>query len=245
MLTVPIDILSRRNGLIFQSLRDATPPNYMRPFYTTKVPWQILMQRIYSEEICLKSIEIAALHNVYFSQFPPIYKLMTENNKTGVELISLVVKYMRRQQPFTRKHATYLHRFADEFLFDWMLLPTYLWKSICEPNDYKNVELLFRSSPHIQSQSERAYLDAIVNLYWRLPTSYLWKFNKSSHPSNIALRLMQSGDNEYFFFTRKKKKNEYEMLEAEKLIKMLESFRNTDTFYQHLYWLIQDKIIKS
>lgn len=244
-LTVPTYIFEIRNGIIFQSLRNFTPPHYVRPFYSKEVPWKILMQQTYNIEKCLKSFEIASTHNVYYSQFPPLYKMITESYNTIEEVIALAINYMRRQQSFTRKQASYLHRFANEFLFDWMLLPRQIWENQSNYDDRKNIDLLFRSSPYAQNQRERAYLDAIVNMYWSLPSTTSWRFKRSSHSANIALRLMKGDDNDFFFFNRRRRIGVYEIMNIDRLIKLLKDFRSSDTFYQYLYRLIQEKIVKT
>lgn len=225
-------------GMIFQSLKgEVYPPHYSRPYYSN---WCGLLNRSYTEPICMKCLKLASEHHIYFSQFPPLYKLV-ESVDAARQLIALALKYMEEMESSGRNAARDLHRFADEFLFDWMLLPVQLWKAACRGSEKnrRNAERLFRYKPHVNSAGERSYLNLIIQEYWSI--SSVWKV-RGKGPEAIALKFLTGTDKDYYFFGKKKKKLTTEYMDTMVLIETLQNFRTSDRFYYNLYQLISEKI---
>ena len=225
-------------GMIFQSLKgDVYPPNYSQPYYSS---WSRLLNRNFTEPINLKCLKLAAEHHVYFSQFPPLYKLI-ESVDAAKQLIALALKYMEEMESSGRNAAHDLHRFADEFLFDWMLLPVQLWKAACRDSEKnrKNAEKLFRYKPHVNSAGERSYLNMIIQKYWSI--SSRWEV-RGKKPEAIALKFIKGTDKDYYFFGKKKTKLTTEYMDTKVLIGILQGFRASDRFYYNLYRLICEKL---
>lgn len=225
-------------GMIFQSLKgDVYPPNYSQPYYSS---WSRLLNRNFTESINMKCLELAAEHHIYFSQFPPLYKLV-ESVDAAKQLIALALEYMEEMENSGRNAAHDLHRFADEFLFDWMLLPVQLWKAACRDSEKKrkNAEKLFRYKPHVNSAGERSYLNMIIQKYWSI--SSRWEV-RGRRPEAIALKFIKGTDKDYYFFGKKKTKLTTEYMDTKVLIGILQGFRASDRFYYNLYQLICKKL---
>ena len=188
----------------------------------------------------MKCLKLAAEHHIYFSQFPPLYKLV-ESVDAAKQLIALALKYMEEMESSGRNAAHDLHRFADEFLFDWMLLPVQLWKAACRDSDKnrKNAEKIFRYKPHVNSASERSYLNMIIQKYWSISSKWEVKGRK---PEAIALKFIKGTDKDYYFFGKKKTKLTTEYMDTKVLIGILQGFRASDRFYYNLYQLICKKL---
>ena len=228
----------RKAGMIFQSLKgDVYPPNYSKPNYSN---WCGLLNRNYTESINMKCLKLAAEHHVYFSQFPPLYKLV-ESIDAAKQLIALALGYMEEMKYSGRDGARDLHRFADEFLFDWMLLPIQLWKEACLGNEKnrKNAEKLFRYKPHVNSAGERSYLNLIIEKYWSI--SPKWEV-RGKRPEVIALKFLKGSDKDYYFFGKKKANLTTEYMDTRVLIRTLQDFRTSNRFYYDLYQLICEKL---
>lgn len=149
-LIVPLNSLQGlQKGIIFQSLKDTAPPNYMFPYYPQDVTWNILVNRMYSKDIIEKAMRVAVEHHVYFSQFYSIHKLFKLYDN-GKELVNIAVDYLRKNNK--NEDFIAMHRMANEFLFEWIALPWLNWKNACKTeSDMKLVERLFRLNPRIIS----------------------------------------------------------------------------------------------
>ena len=243
-LIVPLERLEgRTQGIIFQSLKDATPPNYIYPYYPTNVRWKILAGKKYQNDIIVKAMKIATEHHAYFSQFYPIHRLFLLYDN-GKELVNMVVCYLRDNNK--KEDFLAMHRFANEFAIEWIALAWYNWKNVCKSEQDKQlVEKLFRSNPRIVSSTEKTCLDLILEHYWKLPRPHLWKFQRKKNIErdtieNIVLQSMRGGEKDYSFFVRRSKSG---ILDFPQNINVLNEILLKDNFYKNLQKEISEKII--
>ena len=120
-LFVSQDRLNRKSGMIFQSLKDNTPRHYAVPLY--KERWTTLVDRIYDDDLFFKCYCVAVEHKVPFTQFYPLHKAVT-----NIEWIKKLLGNIVNSTLFDEKDVYVdLHRFANEFCFEWLLLPKNFW----------------------------------------------------------------------------------------------------------------------
>lgn len=239
-LLIPLDNLKGKwQGIIFQSLKDATPPNYVLPYYPREVRWQFLVDKMYSNDIIEKSMRIAVEHHIYFSQFYTIHRLFHLYDN-GKELMSIVVDYLRTNNK--KEDFLAMHRMANEFSFEWIALPWSNWNKACKTDgDRHLVSRLFRSNPRINSPIEKTSLDLILEHYWTLPKPKFWNFQRKKTIENIALQSMRGIDKDYTFFPTRSKSGilSYPTENG----KVLNDIYSSDSFYKNLQKEIFEKII--
>lgn len=235
-LMVPLDKLKGcSQGVIFQSLKDTAPPNYVLPYYSEGMT----LQRPYNKETTKKAIRIAVEHHVYFSQFYPIRRLF-QLYDNGNELVHIIVDYLRTNNK--KEDFLAMHRMANEFSFEWIVLPWLNWKNACRTNsDRQLVEKLFRSNPRIKSPTEKSCLDLILEHYWNLPRPQSWNFRRSKTIENIVLQSIRGRDQDYTFFTKRSKSGI--LLYPTENNNVLNEIYNSNSFYKNLQKEIFEKVI--
>lgn len=144
------------SDIVFQSLKEEQPYNYVRPLYSHNEPWE----RIYSLDVILNCIEVASQHNVYFAMFYPIRKWVQSQK----DLFDIFSKFCKRRN-YNLKNEDYknLHRFAHEFCFEWILLSRDRWMGF---NDkYRHIiKNLFQTTPFIRKEKE--WMERVIELYF-------------------------------------------------------------------------------
>lgn len=238
-MVVPQDSLEKQSkGIIFQSLKEKTPPNYVLPYYSRNAI-RMFFNLVHSCDIYEKAMKIAVEHHVYFSQFYQIHKLFKLYDN-GQELVKIVVDYLRKNNK--KEDFIAMHRMANEFLFEWIALPWLNWKKACETeSDKKLVERLFRSNPRIISPTEKASLDIILENYWALPRPNRWDFRRNNSIENIVLQSIRGRDKDYTFFL--KRANNGTLTPPEENCNVLKKIYENDNFYRNLQKEINEKII--
>lgn len=239
-LEIPLDCLSNQNkGIVFQSLKDSIPPHYVYPYYPSRSNWAYLVNRTTSDEEIIQSLRIAKEHNVYFSQFYPLYTLFNRYDN-GRELVRIGLKYLQHYN--SKDDMLALHRFANEFHFEWMFLPYRYWKNICKGKDeQKLVERLFRLNPRISTPTEKVSLDNILELYWNLPFPQKWNFHRQKKYENIVMQSMRAMPKDYSFFAQRSKSGI--ITYPEKNLAVLTEVYSNNMFYKNLLNSINEKII--
>jgi len=239
-LEIPLDCLNNQGkGIVFQSLKDAIPPNYVYPYYPSQSVWTYLVSRTASDEEIIQSLRIAKEHNVYFSQFYPLYTLFNRYDN-GRELVRIGLKYLQLYNKID--DILSLHRFASEFHFEWMFLPYRYWKNVCKSKDDQNLaERLFRMNPRITAPTEKVSLDNILELYWHLPSPNNWNFQRQKKFENIAMQSMRAMPKDYSFFAQRSKSGIITF--PEKNIEILTEVYSNNMFYKNLLNAINEKII--
>ncbi len=167
-LTIPMDKLDGDKGMIFQSLKACFPRHYVTPFYGNQ-RWDNMANKTYSDNLVLKCCNIAMEHSVPFTQFPPLCNTI----KNIAWLQTLFINIMKDGKFRNKGWLANLHRFANEFCFEWALLPKIFWtKSMNEGLDSPcriNRELVIK---FLQSSNFITNLDDKY-LYGRFLDQYL------------------------------------------------------------------------
>lgn len=154
-LVVPTECLTN-GGLIFQSLNDCTPRHYVTPIYANN-KWILLTNPQYPDSLIYKCYKIAVTHKVPFTQFYPLHRAIT-NLTTLRALYDNVMadKNFSKTEGFAE-----LHRFANEFCFEWILLPQGFWRKA----DKRQVVKLLQHSSFIQNSTDKQLLRRFVEIY--------------------------------------------------------------------------------
>lgn len=168
-LTIPMDKLEGGKGMIFQSLKACFPRHYVTPFYGNQ-RWDIMADKTYSDDLVLKCYKIAVEHGVPFTQFPPLC-----NTIKNIEwLQTLFINIMKDGKFRNKGWFANLHRFANEFCFEWALLPKIFWtKSMNEGLDSPcriNRELVIKflqSSNFITNTDDKFLFGCFLEQYLR------------------------------------------------------------------------------
>ncbi len=185
---IPTDNLAK-GGIIFQSLKDVVPRHYLKPIYPDD---QVERTGRYADmKTLIACLEIACEHKVYFSQFYPL----KANLKKSSDMIDFLANYFQCKNHLELTDYQYLHRFANEFIFDWMLLPHSEWRKKFKKEDKDSrskVNQLFRTGPFVKTDINKAYIEKIIEHYWTLPNSVQWIFRRSDFTSNIFMQCLRN-----------------------------------------------------
>lgn len=195
-LNIPIEGL-QEGELIFQSLKNGIPRHYLKPIYPN-FPWMQLENRIYRTNVLINCFEVACMHKVYFGQFYPLRRLMDEPSG----LIDFLKSYLLYKGKFSKYDICNLHRFAHEFLFEWMFLPQSIWK-----RKFNNEELvricndLFRTSPFLRGYADKVYFERFIEYYWTLNRLPWWShFKRSNSLENRLIQCVRGTGKDFSLF---------------------------------------------
>ncbi|MDR1847581.1 MAG: hypothetical protein LBR17_05640 [Bacteroidales bacterium] len=193
-----LDIIYKiyENGIIFQSLDGVCPRHYLMPIYTKRpdsiqISWKLLTNPVYNDTIRVKCFEIASKHKIYFHQFYPLYRL----GETPEKMMEFLKAVFEKKVTLRQEDYENLHRFAHEYLFDWMLLPVKYWKKNFRDQERNMVKELFCSSPFAKTDEDKYWLKMIVKNYFALPPTNDWVFKKRSQDTvNLFAQCMRNQD---------------------------------------------------
>ena len=179
--------------IVFQSLRDEQPYNYVRPLLPNG-SWSLKINRIYKTEAILNCIEVASEHKVYFAMFYPIRNMVTKQK----DLFTIFEKICERKS-YTLKTDDYqnLHRFAHEFCFEWILLSRNNWKRLYRNERLsKIIEELFRTTPFVRK--EKDYIERVLELYFGELNMEFRRDNNTA--AGVVMQCVRSkrGDKQFF-----------------------------------------------
>lgn len=243
-LTLKDEILSTP-GIVFQSLLgNKKPPRYWAPYFIN------INKTDYSNEdegLMYKCFEIAKEHNVYFRLFQPLYALV--DNKGGMVddlLMDFFLTYAKNKEyQLTQEEYRAFHRFADEFLFDWLFLCRDLWIRKTENKEEKRVvEKLFATNPHIAKKNafERYAYRQIIQSYWS--SSYL-PYNK------WRVRASKNGGTALCYMHRYKRRvdHKYNFTGDKRCVTTIRCFLSSlygeENYIQNVWNLIKEKLLKN
>lgn len=154
-LIIPTECL-KKGGMIFQSLNECCPRHYVTPIYA-ETPWTLLTNGVYSDKIIYKCFKTAVDHKVPFTQFYPLHRAVI-NTKI---LRALYNNFMSDKNLCNTEGYAQLHRFANEFCFEWILLPKSFWRNV---DKQQAIEFL-QHSCFIQKSADRQLLRRLVCIY--------------------------------------------------------------------------------
>ena len=154
-LIIPTECL-KNGGMIFQSLNGCCPRHYVTPIYA-KTHWTLLTNPVYSDNIIYKCFKTAVEHKVPFTQFYPLHRAVM-NTTT---LRALYDNFMSDKNLCNTEGYAQLHRFSNEFSFEWILLPQSFWRNV---NKEQAIKFL-QHSCFIQNSADRQLLRRLVVIY--------------------------------------------------------------------------------
>lgn len=243
-LVIDISPLRKNNkGIIFQSLKGVTPRHYFGPILGNQ------RDSLYGRRKTVQCFDVASEHNVPFVLFPCLKDLFLKKDvpfylaKFWVELME-----SRNWKP-TSRDLTNLHRFAYEFLFDWIMLPKFVWskrtrewiKLLLDEKDdsYRSManrasgEImlnLFRTSPYVH-KDDKMYLEKTIEKYRAFKPGAGWEFHRSRRPENILAQCIRGNGSDYSCFDT----------DYEKRLSNLKSLHEDKALYEGLYRLMTGK----
>ncbi len=154
-LIIPTECLTN-GGLIFQSLNNCTPRHYVTPIYADN-NWILLTNPPYSDPLIYKCYKIAVAHKVPFTQFYPLHRAVT-----SLTTLRALYDNVMADKNFSKTEGfAELHRFANEFCFEWILLPQGFWRKA----DKQQVVKLLQHSSFIQNSTDKQLLRRFVEIY--------------------------------------------------------------------------------
>lgn len=243
ILTLKKEILSTP-GIVFQSLLgNKKPPRYWAPHFFDKQTTNDLKD---DEKLRVKCFEIAKEHNVYFRLFQPLYFLVEDQGgMADTRPMDFFLTYAENKNyQLNEDDYKAFHRFADEFLFDWLFLCRDLWiRRTNDKNKKRVVEKLFLTNPHVarKNASERQAYRQIIQSYWS--ESYLpytkWKVRASKNGGTALCYMHRYNrrDNHSYNFTGDRR--------TVPIIRdFLSRLYGEENYIQNVWSLIQEKLFK-
>lgn len=242
-----IDISPLRNngkGIVFQSLKGVTPRHYFRPIYCP--PKGSLYGR---QKFRVKCFDVAEEHCIPFVLFSSLEEMFTKPD-TPYYLAQFWVELMNsRDWKPTSRDYTNLHRFAYEFLFDWIMLPKVIWsnrvrewmntlleeradtyKSMAKAS-FKEIMLrLFRTSPYVK-KDDKGYLEKVIERYWAFVPNDDWDFRRSEKPENILAQCIRGRQGDHSCFDK----------DYDNRLAKLKIIHESPALYEGLYRLMSKK----
>lgn len=167
--------------IIFQSLKGVKPNFYVAPQYINETSYPLFKNKYYDNKTFLRYYQIACEHNIYFSQFWPLQKL-GENINEVMSFIEYLFK--SHHGKLSQNDCLNLQRFADEFVFDWLLLPYDKWKMLFKRYQ-DNIKVLFKHTALARNTSEKDYLITFLDGYFRIGSTTSWK-----HVRNTVMKCI-------------------------------------------------------
>lgn len=152
--------------IVFQSLKGVTPNYYLAPKYVSRIKPYSYFRNLssFNDKTILGCYQVACEHQIYFSQFAPLQKV-----SKNIDLLMKFIKciFESRDGKLSENDYQNLTRFADEFIFDWLLLPFDKWKKLF--NDYKDcIKTLFMYTALARDIDDKSYLPSLFDRYFRI-----------------------------------------------------------------------------
>ena len=225
-------LIKNETGIVFQSLKGVSPRHYMMPIFGKKESARLSSLRV-------KCFDVASEHEIPFQVFPCLSELFTRNDPFFF-LSRFWADLMRdRHWAPSAKDYKSLQRFASEFLFDWIMIPKWIWKSKMlkdEENDAISMKRpecreimtrLFRMSPYLQKEGKE-YLERILEIYWSVSSFSDWSFSRSSKMENRFLQCIRGDRKDYSCMNQ----------DYEERLKRLQEFHQNSSLYEKTYHLM-------
>lgn len=190
-------LLKHGRGIIFQSLKGASPRHYTKPIYGE----YSLYQKV---EIKVKCFEIAAEHGIPFQTFKCL-KDMFGNSNTREYLTNFLRTFMdARNWKLTHIDYKNLQRFASEFLFDWIMVPRRWWGNLMKGCSNKKecqdvICKLFRTASYL-TPADKQYLEQIISVYWNAKTNEWTHRRNNRNSGNILMQCIRNANGDYSCF---------------------------------------------
>ena len=154
-LIVSTELIQNKKGLIFQSLEGCAPRHYVKAIcgVTGRTNSKELV------ELAYKCYKMAILHNVTFTLFDPLKKVV-ENIEDLRDFYKLAVADKSCSKAEIYKN---LHKLANEFGFEWFLLPHRFWRRASI--DKEQAMKFLQSSNFIRTSIDKQLVGRFLTIY--------------------------------------------------------------------------------
>lgn len=154
-LIVSTELIQNKKGLIFQSLEGCAPRHYVKAIcgVTGRTNSKELV------ELAYKCYKMAILHNVTFTLFDPL-KMVVENIEDLRDFYKLAVADKSCSKAEIYKN---LHKLANEFGFEWFLLPHRFWRRTSI--DKEQAMKFLQSSNFIRTSIDKQLVGRFLTIY--------------------------------------------------------------------------------
>ena len=154
-LIVSTELIQNKKGLIFQSLEGCAPRHYVKAIcgVTGRTNSKELV------ELAYKCYKMAILHNVTFTLFDPL-KMVVENIEDLRDFYKLAVADKSCSKAEIYKN---LHKLANEFGFEWFLLPHRFWRRTSI--DKEQAMKFLQSSNFIRTSIDKQLVGRFLPIY--------------------------------------------------------------------------------
>ena len=154
-LIVSTELIQNKKGLIFQSLEGCAPRHYVKAIcgVTGRTNSKELV------ELAYKCYKMAILHNVTFTLFDPL-KMVVENIEDLRNFYKLAVADKSCSKAEIYKN---LHKLANEFGFEWFLLPHRFWRRTSI--DKEQAMKFLQSSNFIRTSIDKQLVGRFLTIY--------------------------------------------------------------------------------
>ena len=154
-LIVSTELIQNKKGLIFQSLEGCAPRHYVKAIcgVTGRTNSKELV------ELAYKCYKMTILHNVTFTLFDPL-KMVVENIEDLRDFYKLAIADKSCSKAEIYKN---LHKLANEFGFEWFLLPHRFWRRTSI--DKEQAMKFLQSSNFIRTSIDKQLVGRFLTIY--------------------------------------------------------------------------------
>lgn len=224
---------ANENGIVFQSVKgNLRPRHYFKPIYGKKYIPGRRMDNV-------KCFDIASEHGIPYQTFDCLTNIF---NYAGQEFLGNFLKEIidSRGWRLSYNDCSSLHRFADEYGFDWIMLARrslikFVMKSATDPTIGKSsqlarnvINMLFRTNPNIH-KNDKDFAERLLRIYWELPNAIEWDFRRSERIENKFAQCIRSRNTDYSIL---------KILSASKRNEELKEFHRGKRLYEDTYFLL-------
>lgn len=229
-LVVPTECLNNRKGLIFQSLDGCCPRHYIRAIYGGETSGCV------TDELIYKCYEVAAQHKVPFSQFHPLREVVKD-----IEKLRKLYKRVVNGDTDSKTIYADLHRFANEFSFEWTLLPISFWR--LRSIDKEKAVLFMQNSNFVRTSSDKQLFGEFLEIY--LKTKNIFNLIDMRGRGNMTpiLRYMRgsSQDKDYRIIPNSQEDNDARKRRLDKNVNVINSLYKSNEWISELLRIFRNK----
>lgn len=234
VLSLDLSMLkANESGIVFQSVKgNLRPRHYFKPIYGKKYNRGYRMDEV-------KCFDLASEHGIPYQTFDCLTKLFNDDVQYKLKVFLMKV-INSRDWHLSYKDCSSLHRFAEEYGFDWIMMSRSniygaMRKDLNDRSLGKNsiiarnaINTLFRTNPYIH-KNDKDFAERLLRIYWELPNFGEWDFRRSERLENKLAQSIRNKDNDYSIL----KLSSLDMRSDE-----LAEFHKSKRLYEDTYFLL-------
>lgn len=223
---------ANENGIVFQSIKgNLRPRHYFKPIRGDKFIHGHRMDEV-------KCFDIASEHGLPYQTFDCLTKLFTDDIQHNLKIFLMKV-INSREWHLSYEDCSSLHRFAEEFGFDWIMMSrSNIWGAMRRDINDRSlgksssvarnaINTLFRTNPNIH-KNDKDFAERLLRIYWELPYFGEWDFRRSERIENKLAQCIRNKNSDYSIFKMSSSKRETE----------LKDFHKSKRLYEDTYFLL-------